>query len=628
MDFFQKCSGFLAALLISLAGICSAQELSRVDSLKIIYENRSYKGGELDILKEIAEDEHDPEIKLRYSDLLIEKASEDSTLSYLHSGLLQKGNAYRNKANYVEALDFYFKSLEVARKIKNNDNNIGALSIAIGDTYSMIGNSATAEEYYDKGIDLLRSSKDTVNLPSALLNIGENYFEKGNYDKALGYYKEAGELFDQIDYPMGIAYSLGNAGMVYAKQGKYELAEENINEAIKILETIKDYYAISVYLTYLSDIYLEKGNLEGALSLSKRSLNLAKQYDLKDQIADANLKLAQLYEIKGDSAKAYAYFKEHSIYKDSVKNLETVQNMAELRNDYEIAQKQVENNLLEEQKKTQKIILIATAIALFLILLLLFGLYRRNRFIKHTSKIIEQERNRSDHLLENILPRQTAQELKDFGKVKSQKFDSVTVLFTDFKDFTKVSESLSPELLVESVDFYFSKFDEIIDKYGLEKIKTIGDSYMCAGGLPFPLEDHALRSVMAACEILEFVRNTAIEMDGDHIKYDVRVGINSGAVIAGVVGQKKFAYDIWGDTVNVAARMESNADSGHINVSEETYYLIKDFINCEYRGEIYVKNKGMMKMFYVTGLGENCEATEPYKQAVSWQRKRSEAAKV
>ena len=607
MHVFKKCGCFLTVLLIFFGEICSGQELSRLDSLKIIYENRSYKGGALDLLKEIAEDETDPEVKLKYCDLLIQKASEDSVLSYLHSGLLQKGNAYRNQANYVQALEYYFQSLEVARKIKDNDNNIGAVSIAIGDTYSMIGNSGTAEKYYDKGIELLRSSKDTSNLASALLNVGEDYFEKGNYDKALKYYKESGELFDQLDYPMGIAYNLGNVGMVYAKQGKYELAEENINEAITLLETLQDSYAIAVYLTYLSDIYLEKGNLEGALVFSQRSLELAKKYGLKDQIADADLKLAQLYEVKGDSAKAYAYFLEHSMYRDSVKNLETVQNMAELRNDYEIAQKQVQNDLLEEQKKTQKVILIATAIALFLILLLLFGLYRRNRFIKRTSKIIERERNRSDLLLENILPQQTAQELKDYGRVKSQRFESVSVLFTDFKDFTKASENFSPELLVESVDFYFSKFDEIIEKHELEKIKTIGDSYMCAGGLHFSSKDHALRTVMAACDIIEFVKNTALSMDGRIIKYDVRVGINSGAVIAGVVGKKKFAYDIWGDTVNIASRMESNAESGRINVSEETYELIKDYFTCEYRGEIYVKNKGMMKMFYVTGLQKQGE---------------------
>lgn len=625
---FRKYDRFMTVLLFFIAGICTAQELSRLDSLKIIYENRSYTGGELDLLKEIAEDENDPEVKLKYSNLLIRSASEDSVISYLQSGFLQRGNAYLKKANYVQALENFFQSLELARKVKENDKSIGAVNISIGDTYSLIGNSPTAEDYYDKGIELLRKTKDTVNLASALFNVGEHYSKNDNYDKALKHYKESGEIFDQLDYQVGIAYNLGNVGIIYAKQGQYGLAEENINQAIALLEAVEDYYAIAEYLTYLSDIHLEKGNLEDAVRFSERSLKLAKQYGLNDQIADANLKLAELYEIKGDSARAYAFFKEHSIYKDRVKNLETVQNMAELRNDYEIAQKQVENNLLKEQKKTQKIIIIATAIALFLILLLLFGLYRRNRFIKHTSKIIERERNRSDHLLENILPQQTAQELKDFGKVKSQKFDSVSVLFTDFKDFTRVSENFTPELLVESVDFYFSKFDEIIDKYGLEKIKTIGDSYMCAGGLPFPSEDHALRTVMAACEIVEFVKNTAIEMDGDHIKYDVRVGINSGAVVAGVVGQKKFAYDIWGDTVNVAARMESNADSGHINVSEETYHLIKDFINCEYRGEIYVKNKGMMKMFYVTGLGENCEATEPYKQAVRWQRKRSKAVKA
>ena len=174
-------------------------------------------------------------------------------------------------------------------------------------------------------------------------------------------------------------------------------------------------------------------------------------------------------------------------------------------------------------------------------------------------------------------------------------------MFTDFKSFTKYSENLSPETLVETVDFYFSKFDEIIKKYGLEKIKTIGDAYMCAGGLPFPIEDHAQNMIRAAFEIVEFVDTTKKNKEVEKI-FDIRIGINTGPVVAGVVGSTKFAYDIWGDTVNVASRMETNSLAGKINVSENTYQLIKDVFQCEYRGEIDVKNKGMMKMYFVNGL--------------------------
>ena len=231
--------------------------------------------------------------------------------------------------------------------------------------------------------------------------------------------------------------------------------------------------------------------------------------------------------------------------------------------------------------------------------MLLFFLYRRYSFVKETNTIIEEEKNRSDTLLLNILPKETAQELKETGQVEAKKFESVTVLFTDFKDFTRSSENLTPESLVRSVDYYFSKFDEVMEKHGLEKIKTMGDAYMCTGGIHLNKEDHAIRMVHAAFEIVQITEEVKIKNQDNIMPYEIRVGINTGPVVAGVVGTQKFAYDIWGDTVNVAARMETNSETGRINISENTYELIKDEFECEYRGKMKVKNKGMMKMYYV-----------------------------
>lgn len=241
-------------------------------------------------------------------------------------------------------------------------------------------------------------------------------------------------------------------------------------------------------------------------------------------------------------------------------------------------------------------------IFLFLTLLLVIGLYRRYVFINKTNKIIEKEKNLSNSLLLNILPAETAVELKENGKVLAKKYECVTVLFTDFEGFTNYSENLSPEKLVESIDYYFSKFDDIIEKYDLEKIKTIGDSYMCAGGIPFKTEDHAYQIILAAVEIIDFVEQSKSRLLDNQINFKIRIGVNSGSIVAGIVGTKKFAYDIWGDTVNIASRMESNSETGKINISENTYQLVKNQFSCTYRGEIEVKNKGMMKMYFVENL--------------------------
>lgn len=213
----------------------------------------------------------------------------------------------------------------------------------------------------------------------------------------------------------------------------------------------------------------------------------------------------------------------------------------------------------------------------------------------------QEEFDRAESLLLNILPRSIADRLKNGERLIAEDHEEVSIVFADIADFTAVSSKLSPAQLVETLNLVFSEFDKISDRHGAEKIKTIGDAYMCAGGLPFKTVDHAKKMVKAAMEIASFVKTSRNSKREDIAHFDIRIGINTGPVVAGVVGSKKFAYDIWGDTVNVAARMESNSESGMINISENTYALVKKDFECEYRGEIDVKNKGMMKMYYVNG---------------------------
>lgn len=602
---FKRRSFLLAIGLFCL--MCfgmAAQDQKYTDSLINLYESEAYQGDKLALLKAIAEEESNPDRKHAYAELLIQEAASDSLFDYLISGHLQKGNALHLQGDYDEAITSYFVSIGHAKRI-DDTRAVGAVTIAVANIYSEIGNAANAELYYSQGIEILRKTDDKASLASALLNAGDEAFNAKDYEKALLYFDESGLIFKEIDYLIGTAYNLGNVGMVHAEQGKDELAEKNINDAIILLEELEDYYGISIYLTYMSDIYFRQNDFPTALHYAKRSLELATRHGLNNQISDANLKLSELFEAQGDPASSLTYFKNHIVYRDSVMNIETVQKMADQRTNYEVSQKQIEIDLSEQKRKSQRILVIATIIALFLIGLLAVGQFRRIIYIRKTKQIIEEERDKSDRLLLNILPEETAEELKRNGKVTAKKYASTTVLFTDFKGFTSYSEGLSPEALVETVGFYFSEFDAIIEKHGLEKIKTIGDAYMCAGGLHHDTQDHATRMVKAAFEIVTFVEKTKKDITANELSFDIRIGINSGPVVAGVVGTKKFAYDIWGDTVNVASRMESMSEPGKINISETTYELVKDSWDCVYRGEIEVKNRGSLKMYFVNANGRD-----------------------
>lgn len=576
-----------------------SQEQQRADELKTSYWENSYDGKEINLLTLITENETNPDSVLVYANLLIDKAAnvhpEKEGLIAYRSGYLAKGNAFLAKGNNSEAIEAFLKGLEYAQKAKDK-RSIAYLHIPIADTYAIMENHEYAGKYYERGLALLREVEDSENLASALINAGDWLITLQRYDGALQYFNESIEICKAIDHQIGLAYNYGNVGIVYAEQDKDELAKTYINDAITILEASEDYYPMSVYLTYLADIYADKNNYELAFKYGERSLELAKVYGLKEQISDANLKLSQLHEASGNYIKALEYFQTHIKYRDSVRNINEVQKISNAVTSKKEAELEVE----KEKRKTQRIILWSTVGVLLLIGILTFSLFKSNKIIKSANKTIAKEKERSDELLLNILPEDTAQELKDRGKVQAKKHPSVTVLFSDFKGFTSYAENLSPEKLVETIDHYFSKFDLIMEKYGLEKIKTIGDAYMAVGGLSIDHSNQVKEMILAAQEMNTFVKQVQSDTS-TQATFDIRIGINTGPVVAGVVGTKKFAYDIWGDAVNVASRMESNSEPGRINISENTYQLIKDEFECEYRGELDVKNRGRLKMYFVNG---------------------------
>lgn len=589
---------FLILIWFISLGKTAGQEQSPIDSLKTLYYSSPEFKKDLVILEDIMGKSQNPDSILKYSELLIKASLSASNDEYLLKAYHSHGVAWRLKGEYHKALDFLFKSAEVSQD-QGYKTSLAITNVEIGNTYSESGNFPLAFEYYSRAMDLMDREGNVLLLGQTLYNIGDALYEKKQIDSALVYTEKARKIFKEYGKKGYEAYSLGNLGRIYAKKGENIRAERYLNQSIALLEKVPDYNAITDFLAAMADISLERGDIDAAIKYGERSLKAAETYGYKGDLENRHLKLSMIYEKAGNPVEAYDHYKKSVIYKDSIRNIKSIESMANLRTNFEIARKQTEVDLLNQQKKNQKTIVIATIVALFLIMLLAFGLYRRNKFIGRTKKIIEKEKNRSEILLLNILPQETANELKEKGKVQPKKFDSVTILFTDFKNFTHYAENLSPEELVESVDFYFSEFDRIVEKYGLEKIKTVGDAYMCAAGVPFPSKDHAFQVVSAACEMIQFVDEAKKVNSEKETRFDMRIGINTGPVIAGVVGTKKFAYDIWGDTVNIASRMESTSESGKINISENTYRLVKDRFECEYRGEVPVKSKGMMKMYFV-----------------------------
>jgi class 3 adenylate cyclase len=576
---------------LSFTGPLFAQDQQLADSLETVYVNGDYEEAKkLELLKTLAIEHPVSEAKIKYSNELLALAKEMDSSQYFYTAYLEKGNALSDKGDMQKAIENYLSAGEIVLN-ENNNSRLAVIYASIGGVYIDLGNTKTAVSYYRKAIgilnkpEILKERLDTVKLASSFENLGYTYITIDKPDSALIYLNESGLLFEKINYEIGMAYNMGNKGLAYAQLKEYTKAEDGINKSFTTLEKYGHFTGMCEFLKEISDIYFIRNDFNRASEFAYRGLDLANLHNLKPEISSANLQLSKIYEKLENENQSLAFYKNHIIYRDSVKNLSSIQEIGNMRTDFEVSQKQVEVDLLNQQKTNQRVLIFS-----MLAILGMTGLYFRN---------INKEKRRSDDLLLNILPTNTAEELKKHGKVKAKKFESVTVMFTDFQAFTKYSQNLSPEFLVNSVDYFFSKFDEIIDTYQLEKIKTIGDAYMCAGGLTNGSTDHVIKMIQAAFEIKAFVEETKQLSNNDIAHFNIRIGINTGTVVAGVVGKKKFAFDIWGDAVNVASRMESNSEPGRINVSENTYQLIKDHFDCEYRGEIDVKNKGMMKMYFV-----------------------------
>jgi adenylate cyclase len=502
-------------------------------------------------------------------------------------------------SNYPEALKNYFTGLKAFEEA-GDKRAIGSVYNNIALIYTDMGSYDEALKNHLAAKKIREANGDKRGIAGSYLNIGIIYFALGNYAEAQRNYTEAQKMYEALGDKNEVALAYNHIGVIYKNQQKYSEALKNYFAALRIQEEIGDKEGMAISYNNIGTAYMEDGRAGEAGEWLRKGLLLAKEIGIKTTIQDSYLSLARADSVQGNYNKAYENYKLYILYRDSIANKENTEKIVQQKMQYEFDKKETQSKAEQAMtmKELQRQKLVRNGFVGGFAVVLLFALL----FLGQRNKI-KNEKKRSDELLLNILPGEVANEIKLNGHSKPKTFSMVTVMFTDFKDFTDVSQKVSAELLVDELDYCFSAFDKIVQKYKIEKIKTVGDAYLCASGLPVSSFTHATDMVSAAFEIRNFMleRKKEKEAKGE-IPFELRIGIHTGPVVAGIVGVKKYAYDIWGDTVNLAARLEENSEVGKINISGSTYELVKDRFQCNYRGKIEAKNKGQVDMYFAEGL--------------------------
>jgi adenylate cyclase len=548
------------------------------------------------------------------------------------------GNSQSEQGNFDAALGFFFKVLSLSEETVDKKVLVNTL-LSMGNVYGEMGNQTSALEYYRKSLALSEELGDKQGASIAINNIGNVNLTQGKYDSALVYFRRALVIQMKVNDQLTVALCLLNIGESSLRLKRFSEAQSALEQALQRYTELGAKYYITYCLRCFSELSAAQGNYAEAVRYGVRAVALADSINTRPYKRDALKALSAAYAGMTGNATALttalALYKDYIALRDSIVNDETTKKAAFREAKYAADKKDKEILLLKKDVENQALVRNSLLGGLSLVGVLVFVLvYSNNRRkqanallqkqavqiqlvnteLSEKNAIIEQERKElersnllldkaheeSETLLLNILPAPIARRLKSGERAIADKFDSVTVLFADIVGFTNLSARTTPEKLVQGLNDIFGRFDALAKAYELEKIKTVGDAYMIAGGLPEKSAHHCERIAHFALAMQEVMKSEKLRAsNGEHIQ--LRIGIHTGEVVAGVIGTSKFAYDLWGDTVNIAARMESHGEAGSIHCTDEVCNALGDTFVFEERGEIEVKGKGLMRTWFLTG---------------------------
>ena len=636
----------LIGIYLVVASSYGLAQNSTIDSLKAVVNTSPHDSIKVENLIILSQNlsNSDPQKAIDYGNQARDLAIKIDYKPGLANALKYIGMVYYIQGQYIENINYWEQSLAVFEEMEDRVGIANILS-NLGAINNNQGDDMKALELYLRALAIAEESNDSLRIATTYMNIGLVYSKKPEtYKRGLDYYLRALPLAENLDDKEALGTVTGNIGEYYFFTKEYSMAMFYFERSLSAFEgTWGEPYA----LNYIGQVHAQEGEFDKALPFQERALALARDFDSSLDVAQALIGLATTYRLNGENNLALKAFTEakdvaqeiglKEEMRDSYAGLSLAfSDLADFKNAYKYQtlltaikdslyiasnqkqldlihanadneQQQVEINLLTKEQALQeatlqkeKIVKNAFLGGFIVILIIAFVIFRNYRNKVKTNKLLDKQNEEIEGLLLNILPAEVAKELQLEGYATPQNYESATVLFTDFKGFTQISAGLLPHELIAELNSYFNEFDDIVGKHNLEKIKTIGDAYMCAGGIPKANTTHAIDAVEAGLAIQQYITKKNIRREKDGLgPWDLRVGIHTGPVVAGVVGRKKYAYDIWGDAVNIASRMESNGEASKVNISEATYELVKHKFKCVPRGEISVKGAGERNMYFV-----------------------------